>query len=94
MNESWDTIADWYAELLRSGSPMHDFARDSLLARAPEQLAGQRVLDLGCGEGFIARAVAARGASVVGIDPSPRMIENARAAESRRPSGARFSVDD
>ncbi|MFF1836978.1 methyltransferase domain-containing protein [Streptomyces sp. NPDC058231] len=73
---------------------MHDFARDILLARLPEPLAGQRVLDLGCGEGIIARAAAARGAAVVGIDSSPRMIENARNAERGRPSGIRFSVDD
>ncbi|MFI5635358.1 class I SAM-dependent methyltransferase [Streptomyces sp. NPDC051664] len=94
MTDSWDTIADWYAELLRSGSAMHDFARDILLGRLPGLLAGHRVLDLGCGEGIIARAVAARGASVVGIDPSPRMIENAQVAERSRPSGALFSVDD
>jgi ubiquinone/menaquinone biosynthesis C-methylase UbiE len=94
MTESWDTIADWYAERLRSGSAMHDFARDCLLRRLPERLAGLRVLDLGCGEGIVARAVAARGASVVGIDPSPRMIEHALDAERSRPSGTRFSVDD
>lgn len=94
MTESWDTIADWYAELLRTGSALHDFARDSLLCRVPENLAGAPVLDLGCGEGMVARAVAARGASVVGIDPAPRMIANARAIERGRPSGAVFSVDD
>ncbi|MCF3103215.1 class I SAM-dependent methyltransferase [Streptomyces roseoverticillatus] len=73
---------------------MHDFGRDILLDRLPELLAGQRVLDLGCGEGIIARAVAARGACVLGIDPSPRMIEHARDVERSRPSGAAFSVDD
>ncbi|HZG04487.1 MAG TPA: class I SAM-dependent methyltransferase [Streptomyces sp.] len=46
-------------------------------------MAGRRVLDLGCGEGIIARAVAARRAAVLGIDPSPRMIEHAREAEWR-----------
>ncbi|MFE4371693.1 class I SAM-dependent methyltransferase [Streptomyces sp. NPDC056835] len=94
MTDSWDTIADWYAELLRSGSAMHDFARDILLDRLPELLAGQRVLDLGCGEGIIARATAAREALVLGIDPSTRMIEHARDAERNQPSGASFSVDD
>jgi ubiquinone/menaquinone biosynthesis C-methylase UbiE len=94
MTDSWDTIADWYTELLRSGSTMHDFGRDSLLDRLPGLLDGQHVLDFGCGEGIIARAAAARGACVVGIDPSPRMIENARDAERDRPSGASFRVDD
>lgn len=94
MTDSWDTIADWYAELLRSGSAMHDFGRDTLLSHLPELLPGQRVLDLGCGEGLVARAVAARGATVVGIDSSPRMIEHARITEKSQPSGALFSIDD
>jgi 2-polyprenyl-3-methyl-5-hydroxy-6-metoxy-1,4-benzoquinol methylase len=94
MTDSWDTIADWYAERLRSGSAMHDFGRDILLNCLPEFLNGRRVLDFGCGEGIIPRAVARRGTSVLGIDPSPRTIEHARSAERRRPSGAVLSVDD
>ena len=39
---------------------------------------GKRVLDLGCGGGFMAEALAARGATVTGIDPSTAAIEAAR----------------
>src|SRR5689334_3545362 len=28
MTETWGSIADWYAELLRQGSVMNEFARD------------------------------------------------------------------
>jgi len=94
MADSWETIADWYAQQLQSGSAMHDFARDILLEHLPGHLTDQHVLDLGCGEGLIARAVAARGASVRGIDPSPRMIQHAQQTERRRPSGAVFAIDD
>lgn len=41
--------------------------------------AGKRVLDLGCGPGFIANAIAPHVAEVIGLDPSPKMIEAARA---------------
>ena len=41
--------------------------------------AGQRALDLACGTGDIAFAVAARGASVVGLDITHRMLQLARA---------------
>jgi 2-polyprenyl-3-methyl-5-hydroxy-6-metoxy-1,4-benzoquinol methylase len=41
-------------------------------------LAGKQALDAACGEGFLARALAARGAWVTGIDLSPRLIEAAR----------------
>lgn len=53
-----------------------------IAARAP--LAGARVLDVGCGGGLLAEALAVLGASVTGIDLAPRMIEVARlhAAES------------
>jgi SAM-dependent methyltransferase len=47
-------------------------------------IAGRRVLDAGCGEGYLARVLAARGAHVTGIDLSPRLIELARA---RNPDG-------
>jgi SAM-dependent methyltransferase len=94
MTETWDTIADWYAERVRTGSAMHEFARDVLLDKLPADLSGQRILDLGCGEGLITRALAARGGAVVGIDPSPRMIGHARAAEESGPGGALYAVDD
>ncbi|WP_406396751.1 class I SAM-dependent methyltransferase [Streptomyces sp. NBC_00882] len=73
---------------------MHEFARDALLDGLPADLHGQRILDLGCGEGLITRALAMRGGSVVGIDTSPRMIGHARAAEEVTPSGARYAMDD
>jgi SAM-dependent methyltransferase len=42
-------------------------------------LEGQHVLDLGCGEGYVARLVAEGGAqSVFGIDVSKEMVETAR----------------
>ncbi|MFF3358131.1 class I SAM-dependent methyltransferase [Streptomyces sp. NPDC002917] len=73
---------------------MHEFSRDILLGCLPETLAGQRVLDLGCGEGIITRAVAARGAWALGTDPFPRMIEQAQATTKDGPPGARYAVDD
>lgn len=39
---------------------------------------GQNVLDLGCAGGFMAEAIARRGARVTGIDPAAKAIEAAR----------------
>jgi SAM-dependent methyltransferase len=40
---------------------------------------GERILDIGCGEGTLTRKIAERGATVLGIDNSPDMIAAARA---------------
>lgn len=53
-------------------------------------LAGATVLDFGCGIGRVARAMAARGAEVIGLDVSPVMIAEAR----RRGGEARYLVGD
>jgi 2-polyprenyl-3-methyl-5-hydroxy-6-metoxy-1,4-benzoquinol methylase len=50
-------------------------------AAALPALDGAAVLDLGCGEGWLARALAARGARVAGADGSAPLVERARAAD-------------
>jgi trans-aconitate methyltransferase len=40
---------------------------------------GERVLDVGCGDGALTASIVARGAEVIGIDSSPSLIEAARA---------------
>lgn len=51
-------------------------------------LSGKSILDVGCGGGYLAKALVARGAAVTGIDPSP--VEVGRAA-ALVPS-ARFEI--
>ncbi|MFL5227016.1 MAG: class I SAM-dependent methyltransferase [Sphingomicrobium sp.] len=41
---------------------------------------GERILDIGCGEGTLTKRIAERGATVLGIDNSPEMVAAARAA--------------
>ncbi|HUI09901.1 MAG TPA: class I SAM-dependent methyltransferase [Bacteroidota bacterium] len=56
--------------------------------------AGPRILELGCGGGGTALALAARGARVTGIDLSAARIEGAVAEATRRGLGAEFVVGD
>lgn len=51
-----------------------------LLRRLPERC--ERVLDVGCGTGALARTIAARGVRVDAVDRSPVMIERARTASA------------
>jgi magnesium-protoporphyrin O-methyltransferase len=56
-----------------------DRMRATMLARLPEDLTGARVLDAGCGTGLMTAELAARGAEVVAVDISPRLVEIAAA---------------
>ena len=74
---------------------LSDFtARPAVLARcAPLQ--GADVLDLGCGEGYVARQIMEKGAaSLLGIDISAEMVERARRAEEASPLGISYRVGD
>jgi len=72
------------AFVAQHGAPVLD-----LLAPQP----GERILDLGCGEGALAAEIAARGARVVGIDASPEQIAacRARGIEAQVMDGARLA---
>lgn len=54
------------------------------LLDSERDLAGHRVLDVGCGTGRLAAALAERGARVWGVDPSTAMLEQARAVTGGR----------
>lgn len=47
---------------------------DAVLARSP-----RTAIDVGCGEGWLARALAAQGVQVIGVDVVPALVESARA---------------
>ena len=52
-----------------------DRMRAVMLAQLPRDLTGLRVLDAGCGTGAAAVALAERGADVVAVDLSPKLVE-------------------
>lgn len=64
--------------------------RNTLVSWLPEDVAGMRILDAGCGPGVLSWELAARGADVVGVDLAPELIE---AAETRGPAGASARPD-
>lgn len=70
--QDWDAAC--YARNARFVSDLGEPVVD-LLAPRP----GERILDLGCGDGALTGRLAARGASVVAVDASPDMVAAARA---------------
>jgi 2-polyprenyl-3-methyl-5-hydroxy-6-metoxy-1,4-benzoquinol methylase len=76
----WDEKAAFWDQL--HGEEGNRFHRE-LIAPALERLltlsTGERVLDIACGSGVVARRLAALGAHVTATDFSPALIERARA---------------
>lgn len=74
---------------------LSDFTARPFLLDWCDPVEGRDVLDLGCGEGYVARRLEQRGAgSVLGIDVSAEMIHKARQAEVEGFSRIRYEVGD
>jgi magnesium-protoporphyrin O-methyltransferase len=73
-----------------------DQMRNMLLSWLPADLSGRRILDAGCGTGALATEAARRGAHVVAVDISPKLVELAarRAAQDLKGNAVDFRVGD
>ncbi|MGI8613117.1 MAG: class I SAM-dependent methyltransferase [Nocardioidaceae bacterium] len=83
----YDPITDWYVEFTRAwGTESRAFL--------PDDLSGQRVLDMACGPGGLSRHLAGRGAWVTGVDLSANMLIHATSLESTQRLGIRYVRGD
>lgn len=64
------------------------------LFRLLGDVAGRRVLDAGCGEGYLSRQLARRGARVVGVEPGRALIDRCRELEAAEPLGIDYVEAD
>lgn len=73
-NGLWDEHAQWWIDGFTNGADPEYV--EQIIPLAVEELAGRaHVLDLGCGDGQIARALAAQGSDVLGVDPTQLHID-------------------
>jgi SAM-dependent methyltransferase len=78
---SWHANAEPWSEAIRAGSiASRRLVTDQAVIEAVMVSAPRRVLDVGCGEGWLARQLLARDVAVVGVDAVPALI--ARAAQN------------
>jgi SAM-dependent methyltransferase len=81
IREVWDRLADeWQVQVGDEGDANRRLNSDPVLWDLLGDVEGRRVLDAGCGTGYLTRLLARRGALVTGIDVSSRMIALARGA--------------
>jgi SAM-dependent methyltransferase len=70
--QTWDP-----SDYGKHGAFVHELAEGVLEWLAPRP--GERILDLGCGDGKLTQRIGALGATVIGVDSSPEMVAAARA---------------
>lgn len=76
--ERWDRIAEEYDALIRKG----DLFREHLLNKVFFDLLGEvkdkKILDAGCGQGYLAKTISEKNAIVTALDGSEKLIELAK----------------
>ena len=71
---SWGNEAEWYGDHLKGSDTYHTKVLRPNILRLVAPMKGQRVLEIGCGEGFFAEEIAHAGSTVTGCDISPELI--------------------
>jgi 2-polyprenyl-3-methyl-5-hydroxy-6-metoxy-1,4-benzoquinol methylase len=79
--DSWRSNADaWTAAVRERRIESRELVTDQAIVDAVLSRSPRSVLDIGCGEGWLGRALAGRGVQVLGIDAVPDLIARASSA--------------
>ena len=79
-SDAWDKLTSnepvsFVRQLVREGREKMQIA---IMEKLPHDLKGMRILDAGCGTGVLSRMLDERGAEVVGVDISDKLIDVAK----------------
>lgn len=74
--EQWEINAEVFANLIGgTGTPHHREILNPCVDRLLGDVNGKKLLDAGCGEGYLSRYYARKGAIVTGVDTSRKLID-------------------
>jgi ubiquinone/menaquinone biosynthesis C-methylase UbiE len=95
VQKRWNKSAElWDAGYTKQGDSYRRHIFNPPLFKLIGSAKGKRVLDAGCGAGYMSRLLAEKGAKVTGIDLSAKFIELANRYEREKPLGIRYLRGD
>lgn len=93
VGKAWDSGASkWWGRYDEFGDTNRRYIIDPAMRRILGPVEAIRILDAGCGNGYLCRLLARQGARMVGVDVSKAAIRMAEAAESNAPQGITYHV--
>jgi len=90
----WDTNAEWWDDRIGDGNQFQIELIEPATERLLGAVAGETVLDIGCGAGRFARRMAELGAYVVAFDFSERFIARAKKRTPSKTKSIEYHVTD
>jgi SAM-dependent methyltransferase len=91
MPASWDEVAfDYHKTVGETGDSYHRTYVNPVIFDILGDVQDLSILDLACGQGYLSRILARKGAKVVGVDLSEKMIEIAQDSEASEPLGVKY----
>jgi SAM-dependent methyltransferase len=95
IRKQWETNSEAFADLIGGvGTPHHIHILNPCVENLLGEVTGKRLLDAGCGEGYLAREYAKRGAIVTAVDISADLIAVARKKSKEEGIVVEYEVAD
>ena len=93
--KEWEKNANFWIKIIRENlDPLRLQVTNRAILESLKGKKNLRILDAGCGEGYLCRSLAKQKHQVFGIDFSPKLIEAAKDLAKKKPLGIKYLVGD
>ncbi len=93
--EEWEANADFWIKIIREKlDPFRETVTNRAVLESLKKKRNLKILDAGCGEGYLCRKIAKKGHRIFGIDSSKKLINAAENLESKNPLGIKYFWGD
>lgn len=93
--KEWEKNASFWIKIIQKKlDPFRKIVTNQAILESLKKGKDLKILDAGCGEGYLCRKLAKKGHSVFGIDFSKKLIKTARDLENKMPLGIKYFLGD